>query len=702
MPFKTARRFYDTAVALSSHEHWFLVIMAGLTGVYAGIAAGLFANAIAFFQIVLFHTGAFVSAIAGDAAWRNELGAQLRAIDWNVPLFVVGASMVALSLFVDRAVTAGARLAARAGATEERVAGALAPHARRFRLLAALTAVGIALYYPLLGLRAVNQSFHLEDGLAAMLATTPWPVVLLVPALGGLLSGLVVRRFTPRHTGHGVSEVMAAVVRDGARIPPEVPIWKTVAAAITTASGGSVGREGPVVQLGSGVGSAIGQRLGFSRPNLTVLVGSGAAAGIAASFNAPIAGAMFALEIILGDFGIRTFSPIVIASVMGTVTSRALLGRGNEVERAHYAFVSGAEIAPYALLGITAAILSILYIRTMGKVEKTFHGGAGGFAGRWIRRLPAYARPALGGLLVGAIGLAAPRVLGTGYETMNAALRGDLPWTLLGAICLAKILATGLTLGSGAQGGSFFPAAFIGATGGGAFGALLHERFPTFVASSGAYALVGMGAVVAGATQAPLTGIVMLFELTNDYEIILPLMVACIISTTIVQLALGGSLYTLKLKEQGIELRGGRDLGVLRSLRVADAMQAKIETIGERAPFLEVMRLLGGSSQPGFPVIDGSGRLCGILSFTDVRAILGDAEALRDVVCAGDLASKRLVTVFSDEDLEIALERLEKRDVEVAPVVDRGDDRKLLGLLARRDVLAAYDRAVRHAALLAE
>ena len=660
--------------------------MAGLVGVYAGLAAGLFAGVINVFNLAFFRTGDLVHSLGGDPAWNAAFHHHLQTADWNLSFLVVGTLLIAGALALDRAAKAQPQFT-------------LGPMARRFRLIAAMAAIGIALYYPLIVVRAFTNSFSMEGDLVEMVRHTSWWVILLVPTLGGLASGLIVTRMTPKYTGHGVTEVMEAVIRDGGVISPEVPFWKGLAAAAVTGAGGSVGREGPLVQIGAGVGSALGQRLGFSKSNLVVLAASGAAAGIAASFNAPIAGAMFALEIILGDFGVRTFSPIVIASVMGTVTSRALLGASSEVARASYVFVSGLEIVPYALLGLLCGGLSISYIVAMERVEHVFGGHAGGQVGKAIRTLPVWARPALGGLGVGVLGLFLPQVLGTGYSTMNQALAGHVDGFLAAGICLAKIFATSFTLGSGGQGGSFFPATYIGALGGTAFGALIHHIAPGITASSGPYALVGMGAVVAGATQAPLTGIVMLFELTSDYQIILPLMVACILATSLVQLVMGGSLYTLKLREKGIVIRSGRDLSILQAISVGETMSREVETVAQDWSLARLVNLISSSSQPAFPVLDHGGELVGMVSLSEVRSALGNLADLGNLVAAFDLARQDVTSVFPDEDGEAALARMEGRDLECLPVVERYQSRKVVGLVTRREILEAYELRLKQVGL---
>jgi CIC family chloride channel protein len=379
-----------------------------------------------------------------------------------------------------------------------------------------------------------------------MLGHAPRILRLLVPAIGGLAAGLLVRFVAPESGGHGVVEVRRAVA-SGEKIPGRVALWKSLLAGLVIGSGGSCGREGPVVHIGGAVGNEIGDRLGLSKQNVRLLLACGAAAGIAASFNAPIAGAMFALEIILGgDFAIQSFSPILLAAVTATTTAQTLLGAGNEVVHLDYTLRAPFEIVGYALLGLLCAVGGIAYARTLHRSEQLFGGHDSSGLGRLLARVPPHLRPALGGLGCGLFGFWVPEVMGNGYETMNGALLEHLGLGLLAVALLAKLLATACTLGSGAPGGTFFPAVFLGAMLGGAFGSLVHGLLPSVTASSGAYAAVGMGAFVAGATLAPLTGIFMVFELTGNYQAILPLMVACGLATAVVHWALGGSIYSLK------------------------------------------------------------------------------------------------------------------------------------------------------------
>jgi CIC family chloride channel protein len=334
----------------------------------------------------------------------------------------------------------------------------------------------------------VEQGFLAEgsDPLAAVLAL-PWYWRVLAPAVGGLLVGPIIYYFARESRGNGVPEVMAAVALRGGVIRPRVVAATAVASAISIGSGGSVGREGPIVQIGSALGSTFGQLLKVPASQLRVIVGCGAAAGLAATFNAPIAGALFAAEIIVGNFAVAQLSPIVISSVVATVVSRFFLGNHPAIEVPAYELVAPFELFPYMAIGLIAGLVALAFMLTLYATEDVFNR----------IRIPDYLKAGLGGLMVGAIGFGFPQVHGVGYTTMGAALTGTLPFALMGILVVAKILATSMTLGSGGAGGIFAPSLFLGAMTGGFFGTLVHGWFPDATASSGAYALVTMGAVVA-------------------------------------------------------------------------------------------------------------------------------------------------------------------------------------------------------------
>ncbi len=381
----------------------------------------------------------------------------------------------------------------------------------------------------------------------------PWYDRLIPPVIGGMIVGPLVYFFAREAKGHGVPEVMEAVALKGGVIRKRIVLIKTFASAICIASGGSVGREGPIVHIGSAIGSAFGQILAVSVDRMRTLVACGAAAGIAATFNAPIAGVMFAMEIILDDFGVMIFSPIVVSSVTATIISRACLGNYPAFSVPDYTMVSISEIPLYMLLGIIAGLAGVLFTATLYKMEDLFEN----------LKIPAYTKAAAGGLMIGMIGIFLPHIFGVGYDAINLALADKLPWIILLALIFMKIIATSLTIGSGGSGGIFAPSLFIGAMTGGAFGYLAHILFPSLTATSGAYSLVGMGAVVAATTHGPITAILILFEMSGNYRIILPLMLSCIISSVFASHLKKESIYTLKLIRRGVNIHEGREVNVL-------------------------------------------------------------------------------------------------------------------------------------------
>jgi len=401
--------------------------------------------------------------------------------------------------------------------------------------------------------------------------------IILLPAIGGLIVGLLVRFGAHEAKGHGVPEIMEAVVVKGGRIRQRVAGVETLASSICIGSGGSVGREGPIVMIGSSFGSTIGQRLHLSDEWIRTLVACGAAGGIAATFNAPIGGVFFALEVILGRFVGRRFGFVVISSVASVFISHVFLGDSPSFGIIPYTMISYWELLPYALLGVMAALMAITFIRLLYKFEDIFNA--------W--HIPENIKPIIGGLGIGAIGLYSYDLLGVGYGEAYWVSQMSADQALLGGIALQsliilvflKMLATSLTVGSGGSGGIFSPLLFIGAMLGGAFGMIAHQLFPAYIGPSGAYSLVGMAAVFAGGAGAPITSIIMLFEMTRDYSIMLPLMIAVVTSTVLSRRLSSETIYTLKLVERGIDIRELQQTSPMRMVTVAEAMTKNFPTV---------------------------------------------------------------------------------------------------------------------------
>jgi chloride channel protein, CIC family len=504
----------------------------------------------------------------------------------------------------------------------------------------------------------------------------------LPPAAGGLVFGPLIYFFAREAKGHGVPEVMLAVARAGGRIRPRVAVVKSLASALCIGSGGSVGREGPIVQIGSALGSTIGQALRLPDERMRLLVGCGAAGGIAATFNAPIAGALFALEVILRDFGARSFALVVIASSTATVIARATIGNVLAFPVPQYELRTAWELPLYLVLGGLCACVAVAFVKVLYAAEDVFDA--------WTR-FPEWLKPVIGGTMVGLIGVVFPHVFGVGYETIGPALAGRLDAVLCAILIVMKIAATSLTIGSGGSGGVFAPSLFTGCMVGIAFGAGAHHFFPSVTAPAAAYALVGMGALFAGAARAPLTSILILFEMTGDYRIIVPLMIAAVTSALVSERLSRFDIYTSKLFRKGVDLTRVHPGDPLDTVSVAAAMTRDLDTVPATMTVAELAEKLSDTGHHGFPVVDEEGGLVGVVTLTDVAnmAARGEREPL-----VGDIASSPPLVCYPDQTLCEALQEIGAVDVGRLPVVDRGDPRKLLGVLRRHDIIRAYTRAV--------
>jgi len=520
------------------------------------------------------------------------------------------------------------------------------------------------------------------DTLGGWLAFMGSYYVVIVPALGGLLVGPMIYFLAREAKGHGVPEVMEAVALRGGRIRPIVVVVKSLASSICIGSGGSVGREGPIVQIGSALGSTLGQLLHLSDQRIRNLVACGAAAGIAATFNAPIAGVMFALEIILAEFGLMQFTTVVVASVTSSVIGRIFFGDVPAFPIPPYAPASAWELPIYALLGVVAAFVGVGFTRILYWFEDLFDG--------W--RFPPYLKPVAGGLLIGLMGLGFPQLFGVGYEAIEAVLHNQMIFATVLVLLVLKVLATSLTIGSGGSGGVFAPSLFIGSMLGGLFGFMVHQWMPEGTAVPAAYALVGMSAVFAAAARAPITSILILFEMTQDYRIILPLMLATVISTVVARHLCGESIYTLKLKRRGIDVYAGKDLNLMRTILVAEAMTPieKMVTVTPDTPLTELARIFDETHHHGLAVVDEDGNLYGVVTLADLERA-GSERLMTGKV--RDICTTQVRTAFPDETLEDALRHFGALDVGRIPVVDRANPRRVVGMLRRGDIIRAYSHA---------
>ncbi|MDY6935174.1 MAG: chloride channel protein [Spirochaetota bacterium] len=528
-------------------------------------------------------------------------------------------------------------------------------------------------------------SFVGGANLLESITLTPWYMKILIPMIGGLAVGPIIHFFAKEAKGHGVPEVMQSILMRGGTIRARVALVKAVASSITIGTGGSVGREGPIVQIGSSIGSAVAQLFRVSSQRMKTLTACGAAAGIAAAFNAPIAGAFFAIEILLRDFGFSHLSPIVISSAMATVVSHYFEGDFAAFQVPSYHLTSPYELLFYLILGVICALISYSFIKILYFSEDFFDNHL---------RFPEYLKPMIGGISIGIIAIYFPQIMGVGYESINDALHGKTIWHLALILIFIKLSATSLTLASGGSGGIFAPSLFLGAMAGCAFGSFVHAHFPSITAEVGAYALVAMGGLVAGTTHAPITAIIIVFELTNDYQIILPLMITCIISTILSSKLSRESIYTLKLLKRNINIKDGAEINIMKSIFIKDIYSNHIETIPEKNNFNDVVNRAISGKLPYFIVIDKKGMISGIISLHDIKDLLFERDTLKDVLIARDIAVKDVETVFLNDNCQTALERMTALNLEGLPVVSPSNPHRILGMIWRRDILDAYNKEI--------
>jgi CIC family chloride channel protein len=528
------------------------------------------------------------------------------------------------------------------------------------------------LFYGSASQQVLSMAVHLE-----------WWHRLLAPALGGLGIGLIIHYLLPGRRPHGVAEVIEACAAHAGRMRLRDGLAAALASAASIGAGASVGREGPVVHLAATMGSWLGQRLGLDRPQLLTLLGCGVASGVAASFNAPIAGVFFALEVVVGHYGLGAFAPVVISAVIGTIIARAEYGDFPAFVVPGAEITSYYELPAFLLLGVTCAVVAVLFIS--GTL----------WTGRLARRLPVptYLRPAVGGLAVGAVAALWPEVIGVGYETTDLALAGGFGLELLLVLIVAKTAASCISLGSGFAGGVFSPSLCIGALTGAAFGLVVTGFAPELGASASAYSLVGMGAMAGAVLGAPISTILIIFELTGDYAMTVAVMVAVAVASLITRQATGGSFFTRQLDARGVDLRSAHERAVTRTIAIGTLMSDRFRCVDADTLVGEIRELLRTAPDYDLYVTAADGTLEGVVTFDRLRALLFDPAP--DLSArAGALARTDIDMLVPTDTLDRALDLLETNDVRHLPVVEDRVSCRMVGVLHRRAVLEAYNRAL--------
>lgn len=523
-----------------------------------------------------------------------------------------------------------------------------------------------------------------EERLIAGTVALDWWHILLAPMGGGIIVALALRFSMPRRRPEAMSEVIEAVaLRDG-RMDIRSGLANVFVNATALGFGSSIGREGPVVHLGATLASFLSQRLNLTPAVMRTLVGCGVAAAVAASFNAPIAGVIFALEVVVGHYALHAFAPIVIASVTGTIIVRIELGNFPAFTVPDMVIVSFWEFPAFAAVGVVGAGVAIVFMSAI-------------FYANTLRDrfapLPEWALPPLGGLAVGAIAIWIPEAIGVGYEGTDNALKSNYALETLLILLAAKILATALSIGLRFGTGVFSASLFVGAMAGGACGIAGAVAFPDLASTPGLYAIVGMGAVASAVLGAPISTILIVFELTGDYEVTIAVMIASALASLITHAAYKPSFFLAQLERRGLSLEEGKASHLLKSTRVKAVMQTEINSV-HRGDSIETVRqrlLRQGGGK--LMVVDDDEALTGVVTLAELPEEAWDPE-LRHLINAGDVARGDPAFVYGTDTLEKGLRMLERTGEHVIPVLSGPEERKVIGLLDHEDVLKAYTRAL--------
>ena len=565
-------------------------------------------------------------------------------------------------------------------------------------LLAALTGavsglVAVIFRYSVYVLTGIFSSIPAQMGLIG------W---VLVPIAGSAVSSFLTTRYAPEASGHGVPEVMEAYVLEGGKIRPRVPIIKTISAAFTIGSGGSCGREGPIAQIGSGTGSSLAQIFKLGRMETRTLVVCGLASGIAATFSAPLGGALFGIEVLVGELTAISVVPVILASVIGVAVANGLFGEeAGSFVAPQLALGSYTELIFYFIMGLLFGIISKLWVKILYYTESFF------------QRLQTseYFKPVIGGALLGLLsawvivlesifnyqgvftGISpyVPAVMGSGYGFINAALLGTVPLLALVTFGFLKMLATAFSIGSGGSGGVFAPTLFMGAGLGGALGILFNTFAPDIAPHPTAYALVGMAAMFAGAAHVPVTCIIMTMEMTGDYALILPLMISVSSSYLVGQAVMTESIYTEKLRLRGINVRKGLYIDALRSVKAKQIMTRNPATLSPDMTAEEALHMLTLTHHTKFPVVDSEGRIVGTV-IAEVLEKRCDEEGCDYKV--RDLMDKNFLVVSMETTMDEVLHRMMEKNEGHAVVLDPEDPTRMIGFLTKTDVFRAYEWAI--------
>jgi len=540
---------------------------------------------------------------------------------------------------------------------------------------------------------ALHHFLHLSTGfmepvkgmdaaaVAALGGTRSW-LFLVIPALGGLISGLLVYFIAPEAEGHGTDAMIEAFHQRGGYIRKRVPLMKIVASAITIGSGGSAGKEGPIAQIGAGFGSFLATILKLKPRDRRILVLAGAAGGIGAIFHAPLGAALFAPEVLYREteFESEAILPCIVSSIVASSIFDQYFGRSALFFPGPVDFAP-VELLPYAVFGVVCALVGYLYVKLFYDVARN----------RFFRRvkISKALKPALGGLMLGMVALLFPQIMDGGYGWVQAALEGKIFWGTMLLLALIKIVATSCTISSGGSGGVFGPSVFMGAMLGGAFGFLGHQLAPDWVIHPNAFVLVGIGGFFAGVAKVPVSSIVMACEMCASYTLLVPLMLV----STISYLLLGRvSLYEKQVVSRLASPAHMTEFarGILEQMQVAEVVKPrKVTTVPENLPLDQLIQVIANSNETYFPVLDQNGRMTGIVSINDIRQVMFE-DSLHRLVVAKDVATLDVVRVFGDDSLQEALDQMVLLNVDELPVVEADATERIVSMISKREIISYY------------
>ncbi|MDQ6975386.1 MAG: chloride channel protein [Mariprofundaceae bacterium] len=544
-----------------------------------------------------------------------------------------------------------------------------------------------------MGIEAISEWWVHAPTWSAAIHLTPWYIYILAPVCGGLMVGLINKYILPANEAKVIPGVIESLSERGGYLSPRKSIGELASNMISVGSGASMGREAPTVALGAALASHVSSLLELDEKQMRTMVGCGVAAGIASSFNAPIAGVMFALEVILVDYAVTTFTPIVLASVIGTVISRSYFGNMPAFTIPDFRLVSSWEVLIYVVLGVFCGLISAAIIRAMPIARRQF-----------ALYVPnPLLRPATAGLILGFCALFIPEIMSIGYGTLDAVLT-EQPnvhlWGLstplvlfLAVLFLAKAVTSTVCMAGGFGGGMIGPSLFIGVTAGGFFGIIVHALFPAITETYGAYALVASGAMMAAMLQAPISSILMVFELSGNYEIMMPLMAACVIAALTKRAFGAQSVLTEPLEEKGLEPNWGLERSWMRAVPISRIPRRKIPAVAANASLALLKKAYVDSGKGCVQVIDAKGRMLGIVTFVDLQHWLLDAT-LDQIVVAAEVANRHVISVSEDDSLLDAIRILDRESFEQMPVMSATKEGEMLGILSRNAVFSTYHKLI--------